>query len=102
MIHLPACCLDMDIDLADLIFPLRLSSAGREFVEAHGLGGLSLAEIQANSLDLGEGRIKLFHRCRQLLNDGSCRIYENRPQICREFQCSSRSDCACGGKGFSP
>jgi Fe-S-cluster containining protein len=29
--------------------------------------------------------------CPQLTEDGRCRIYEDRPQACREFECGSAS-----------
>lgn len=102
-VSLPRCCLDLDIDLLDLIFPERMNEAGREFVQAHGLMNLTLSELQAGGqgvIDLGGGRVKIFHRCDQLADDGSCRIYATRPKICREFNCEQRRDCACQGRGW--
>jgi Fe-S-cluster containining protein len=103
MSNLPACCLDLDIDLMDLLDPERLPAVGREFLDAHGLGALTPAErdaLIAAGHYLGAGVIKLRHRCAQLQDDGRCAVYASRPAICRNFDCSTRHDCACGGAGF--
>ena len=96
---LPRCCLDMDIQLIDLVFPARMPRAGQEFVEAHGMSQVTLEELQAGALSLGDGVVRIKHRCQHLADDGSCRIYERRPMLCREFDCSKRNDCACTGTG---
>ena len=96
--NLPKCCQDFDITLVDLIFPDRMTPEGREFVTAHGIGTTPLWAIQAT--DMGNGLVKVHHRCDKLNDDGSCSIYEDRPQICRDFQCSTRHDCECKGHGF--
>jgi len=97
--NLPTCCQDMDIDLIHLVFPEQLGEDGKEFVEAHGLMNKPLSEIIKGAQDLGNGKVKIFHRCDQLEDNGRCAIYENRPQICRNFGCSLRHDCACKGQG---
>jgi len=99
MNNLPACCLDIDINTIDLVFPERMSVEGQEFVMAHGLSDETLTNLFANAIDLGGGKVKIFHRCMQLQDDGSCAIYASRPKICAEFDCSTRTDCACKGTG---
>lgn len=101
-LNLPTCCLDMEIKIIDLLFPERMSPEGLEFVKVHGLGAMTLAQIQESALGLGDGLVKLYHRCEQLDDAGLCKIYNTRPVLCRVFECSTRSDCACAGKGRRP
>ena len=89
--HCCKCCLDMDIDPLDMIFPERMSDAGREFVRAHGLDDAKLIDLRQNALLLENGLVKIQHRCQQLDELGLCRIYESRPEICREYDCSKRT-----------
>jgi Fe-S-cluster containining protein len=100
---LPACCTDFDIRADHLIFPERMNAEGQAFVETHGIDLVSLLELRAGAEDAGEmdgvPLIKIKHRCQHLLDDGSCDIYAERPAICRKFDCRTRKDCACGGKG---
>jgi Fe-S-cluster containining protein len=103
--NLPACCMDLELELKQLLFPQNLSPDDLEFIEAHGLGNMTLTEIQSRALDLGiqangERKFRLRHRCAQLMDDGRCGIYETRPAICRAFDCSTRTDCACNGQGW--
>ena len=100
MNNLPTCCMDMDIELIHLAFPERMSVDGQEFIMAHGLNDEAIGGLSANAIDLGDGKIKIFHRCKQLQDDGSCGIYASRPKICKEFDCSTRTDCACKGSGI--
>lgn len=100
MSNLPACCMDLNIHYLDLLFPERLTPDARAFCDAHGIFTLPLAELRRGARDLGEGKIELRHRCDQLLDDGRCAIYAERPKICREYDCSKREDCACHGDGF--
>lgn len=105
MTNLPACCMDLDIDVMDLIFPNRLPPEGREFVSAHGLEWLTVTErdtLLAAGTYQGKGIIKIKHRCAQLQDDGHCGIYATRPAICRTFDCATRHDCACQGAGALP
>jgi len=95
----PTCCCGLDIEYKDLIFPDGMSLDGQEFSKVHGLGNVILAELQANAMDMGNGMVKIFHRCKQLTDDGLCKIYDNRPKICKNFDCSTRSDCICKGQG---
>lgn len=100
---LPACCLDMDISVMDLIFPERLQPEGREFFNAHGLDSLTVTErdlLIARGTDMGAGVVKIRHRCAQLTDAGRCAIYADRPAICRNFDCAARHDCACRGQGL--
>ena len=97
---LPACCLDLDITLEHLLFPERMGADGWEFYQAHGLDQMTLTELQSRSLDQGNGVMKIRHRCAQLRDDGLCGIYDHRPQVCRDFDCATRHDCACQGQGF--
>ncbi len=105
---LPACCLDLQLELRQLVFPETLDAAGWEFLQAHGLDRMTLTELQSRSRDLGivdgERRVEIKHRCDQLQDDGRCGIYATRPRICREYDCGKRheqiGDCACKGAGF--
>lgn len=97
---LPACCMDLEIQLIDLLFPERLPAAGLEFVKAHGLDQVPLGQLQLAATDLGNGSVHIKHRCAQLGDDGLCQIYANRPEICRQFDCHQRSDCECKGHGL--
>ena len=93
----PACCQDMDIQVMDLLFPERMSLEGQEFVKAHGVLDVPLSSLPM--LDMGDGMVKIFHRCQHLQEDGKCAIYARRPVICRDYECSRRPDCACHGTG---
>lgn len=84
------CCTDMDIDLLDLLFPSRMSADGQEFVLAHGLEDARLADLQTGAILMTNGKVKIQHRCQQLDETGLCRIYENRPVICRNYVCANR------------
>ena len=90
----------MDIDPLDLIFPERMTPEGREFVEAHGILEVPLRELLVDAHNMKNGMIKIHHRCDKLGDDGLCTIYENRPQICKSFDCKTRTDCVCKGKGI--
>lgn len=98
--RLPACCMDLDISLEDLFFPERMNEEGREFFDAHGLDSIPLRKLRQGARDMGNGMVKIRHRCQQLQDDGRCGIYATRPQICRDFDCATRADCACMGQGL--
>jgi Fe-S-cluster containining protein len=100
MTNLPACCLDLELDPLLIIFPERLDADGWEFVTAHGLDAMTLADLQRRSTLMENGKVRIQHRCAQLRDDGLCGIYETRPAICRAFDCRTRVDCACKGAGF--
>lgn len=85
------CCEDLDIRFEDLIFPGRMPVAGQEFCMVHGLSAERLFNLRHGAVDIGNGMVKIRHRCEQLTIDGLCRIYEDRPTICREFHCDH--DC---------
>lgn len=72
---------------------------GQEFVRVHGLAHAKLGELRDGAIDLGNGMIKLRHRCDRLTDAGQCDIYSVRPAICRAFDCSLRKDCDCHGTG---
>lgn len=85
------CCMDIDIDPMLLFFPERMDEASREFVKAHGLDDARLADLRHNVIPMPDGKIKITHRCQQLDELGYCRIYEQRPAICRQYDCSTRT-----------
>lgn len=99
VIKSPTCCMDMDIALIDLLFPERMSADGQEFCKVHGIGHEQLNTLRSNAIDLGNGMVKIKHRCARLADDGSCNIYPVRPAICRRFDCATRTDCECAGTG---
>jgi Fe-S-cluster containining protein len=88
------CCLDLNLEPIHLFFPERLDEAGQEFLRVRGLSKASLASLRHGAVELPNGRVRLTHRCQQLLPDNRCGIYETRPQICRDFDCSTREDHA--------
>lgn len=90
----------MDIELIDLIFPEHMPAEGQEFVQAHGLDQVTLGTLRETALYMGDGMVKIYHRCDQLGDDGLCKIYATRPEICRQFDCKTRSDCECKGHGL--
>jgi hypothetical protein len=101
--------MDMEIKLEHLLFPHRLAEDGWEFVQAHGLDRMTLAELQMRVIDLDDGKpenlglVRLKHRCQHLTDQGQCDIYATRPKICQEFDCKTRSDCRFDGfPGFIP
>lgn len=96
---LPTCCTDFELEPVQLIFPERTGDDWQEFITAHGISTAKFGELIKGALDMGNGKVRLYHRCQQLQDDGRCAIYETRPQICRDFDCSRRSDCQCKGSG---
>ena len=101
---LPQCCLDLDIDPMFLFFPDKMDEDGREFVEAHGLDGATWRQLRSGAIEMGNGKVKIKHRCQKLLDNGRCGIqvekgYDAKPKMCRDFECRTRSDCACHGSG---
>ena len=87
------CCRDLDILPIDLLLPDHMNDEGREFVEAHGLYNIRLEDLVVT--DAGNGLVKIKHKCQYLDDQDKCLIYDNRPQICRNFDCALRHDCDC-------
>jgi len=98
----PLCCTEFDTDLYqyDLIFPERMSPDWKEFIEAHGIQNEKLGDLIKGAIDLGEGKVRLFHKCSKIEEDGRCTIYENRSRICREYICK-KPECNLKGKTCS-
>lgn len=88
------CCLDIDIDPIYLFFPERLDEAGQEFMRVRGIDDARLADLRNHAIMMSDGKIKISHRCQQLDELGLCRIYAQRPQICRSYDCSTRTGAA--------
>jgi hypothetical protein len=76
--YLPKCCTEMDIKVLDLFFPSQMNPKEREFIVAHGIYEFPLGELVRNAVDLGNGKIKIFYRSKQLRGDGTCAICESR------------------------
>jgi len=75
-----------DIGYMELLFPHRyLKGADLAWYYEHELDQV----VQKNAT------IKLLHRCDQLAPNGRCTIYENRPKICRDFDCRTRVAIDC-------
>lgn len=91
---MPICCLGFDTDLYqyDLIFPERMSPSWKEFLEAHDIYNETLGDLVKGAIDVGNGKVYISHKCPKLLEDGRCSIYENRPQVCRQYVCG-KPDC---------
>jgi len=81
------CCLDMDIDPVHLVLPWKMDLNGQKFVQAHGLSEAKLVDLQTGAVLMDNGQVKIFHRCQHLDEVGLCRIYPDRPDICRDYQC---------------
>lgn len=96
---LPKCCTDINFIYPKLFFPEYQTPEEHEFLEVHGVNNMTLKELRAGAEDVSSLVVNIKHRCNQLGDDGLCKIYENRPEICRGFQCHVREDCACGGTG---
>lgn len=96
---LPTCCHEIRLQALSLLFPERHDPQGLEFVSAHGLESLTLAELRASMEYIAKGEVRIIHRCQHLRDDGRCGIYAQRPAICRAFDCATRFDCACKGTG---
>lgn len=99
MNNLPACCCDFELEPLYLLFPDRLDADGQRFIRLHGIDLVLWGELRRGAVEMPGGRVRIMHRCNQLLDDGRCRVYENRPLLCRTFDCASRVDCSCGGRG---
>mgnify|MGYP001218761398 CR=1 FL=1 len=97
---LPTCCMNVDLDPYDLAFPDRIGKDGREFFEAFGLYDVTVRELFKDATRKPNGEIHIRRRCAQLLDNGLCKIYVMRPLVCRKFNCRTRHDCACKGKGI--
>lgn len=96
---LPKCCTDINFIYPKLLFPEYQSEEEKDFLEVHGVNNMTLKELRAGATDVSAMVVNIKHRCNQLGDNGLCKIYENRPQICRSFQCHVREDCACNGTG---
>lgn len=73
------------ISVLGLIRPdLYLDASGQAFHTEHQLDTL----VRDNVM------VRVKHRCQHFDVDRSCRIYESRPLICREFNCALRDDCS--------
>jgi Fe-S-cluster containining protein len=96
---LPACCTDFDIDPLDLLFPERMGRVGLEFCRLHGLDAVPIEKLVQDARILENGWVKIKHRCVQLTDAGQCKIYDKRPQVCKDFDCAKRTDCKCNGTG---
>ena len=97
---LPRCCCDFEIEPMLLLFPDRLDEAGREYMQSIGVNSITLETLRRGAVDMGNGKVRIQHRCAMLHNDGRCLIYPDRPRICQDFDCATRTDCVCGGKGL--
>ena len=97
---LPACCTDFEIDPLHLLLPSLLDADGQEFIRVYGVANMTLAQLEQVSRRMDNGKVRVMRRCAQLQDDGRCGIYDQRPNICRAFDCATRTDCACGGAGF--
>lgn len=73
------------MNLLGLMRPdLYLNEEGQEFYVSH-----------LESLVRSNAVVKVNHPCQHLTDKGKCDIYADRPQVCRDFDCSTRTDCAC-------
>jgi Fe-S-cluster containining protein len=97
--NLPKCCMDFDVNPIDLLVPSKLSKDGFAFLMTHGIFEEPLAIIIYMAEIMQDGMVKIKHRCKQLSDNGCCKIYDTRPVLCKEFDCSTRVDCACKGSG---
>ena len=89
------CCEDFVIDPAHLLFPERMNEIGQAFVRTHGIDYVALGTLRQGAVvEPGTpGHVRIKHRCQWLTDENLCSIYEQRPQICRDFDCATRADC---------
>ncbi len=87
------CCKDMDIELQHLMFPeLYLSEDAQYFLKLWNVGRLPLNELRSHLEVIGDGKkVKVRVPCAQLTEEGLCGVYDQRPQLCREYSCESRA-----------
>ena len=78
----------MDIDPIHLLFPEQMPPDGQDFIRAHGMDTTTLKELQTGAVLLPGGQVKIHHVCQQLDEMGLCRIYADRPVICRNCVCN--------------
>jgi Fe-S-cluster containining protein len=72
------------INMLGLILPhVYLDEAGQQFYKDQELGAL----LKKNAT------VRVIHRCQHLGDDHLCGIYELRPQLCQDYDCSGRDDC---------
>lgn len=72
------------INVLGLIRPdIYLDEKGQEFYREHELDQL----LRKNDT------VRVLHRCQHLADDHSCSIYEIRPLVCKNFDCTVRDEC---------
>jgi Fe-S-cluster containining protein len=49
----------------------------------------SLPDMEWYVLDAGDGARRIVFECGHLDDDGMCGVYDDRPPMCREFQCTA-------------
>lgn len=88
------CCMDFRILPEHLRYPEQMGEDGQEYVAAHGILVTEVAGLlhRADPLNDGSGWVTVVHRCQHLDAEQRCDIYAARPKICREFDCSLRTD----------
>lgn len=91
----PKCCQDFEIDPLHVLCPHLLDGKGQEFLDVIGISHVPLYVLRLGARQMPNGKVRIVHRCLQLLPSGACGIYETRPAICRDFDCSTRTDCGC-------
>jgi Fe-S-cluster containining protein len=86
----PLCCASIDINIYDLLFPEKMDVRGLEFTAAHGIENEKLGDLIKDAIDLGNGMVKIQHVCQKLTKDGKCSIYDEQPQICKDWICGNK------------
>ena len=72
------------INALGLVLPhVYLDAVGQAFYREHELDRL----LKNNDI------VRVHHRCQHLTDDMSCDIYDLRPQLCRDYDCSKRDEC---------
>lgn len=89
----PACCNDFVIAYAKLLIPSNRTAEEQKFLDFHGVLDVPIAALQLE--EVNDLMVKVRHRCDKLTPAGLCSVYENRPDVCRAFDCKTRKDCAC-------
>ncbi len=85
------CCQDFDIEPMHLLFPeMFLTEDAQYFMKAWNLERLTLEELRESIEVLTFNKVKVRVPCDKLTPEGLCSIYEQRPQLCREYRCETR------------
>ena len=53
--------------------------------------------LKFHKIEIKNGSIIIYNKCDKLTDDGLCSIYEDRPQLCRDYDCTRKKECCLDG-----